>query len=52
MKFIFAFFKVLRKIIFLYKKTKYVAEFFESDQNDKFKKIGLDRLEGKKKLDY
>ena len=44
-------FKILRKIIFLYKKSKYKAENFETEQNKKFNDLNLNRIESKKKLD-
>jgi len=44
-------FKILKKIIFLYKKNKYKAENFEAEQNKKFNDLNLNRIEGKKKLD-
>ena len=42
--------KIFRKIIFLYKKTKYKIEAVESDQNKRFFKSNLSRDEGLKKL--
>ena len=43
--------KILRKIIFLYKKMKYEAEVFETKQNKKFENLNLNRTKGKKKID-
>ena len=43
-------FKILSKIIFLYKKSRYKKDIFESEQNKKFENVNLSRLEGKKKL--
>ena len=42
-------FKILSKIIFLYKKRTYKKDIFESEQNKKFENINLSRFEGKKK---
>ena len=43
-------FKILSKIIFLYKKSRYKKDIFESEQNKKFENVNLSRFEGKKKL--
>tara|TARA_X000000950_G_C13910604_1_gene658836 strand:+ start:2797 stop:3606 length:810 start_codon:yes stop_codon:yes gene_type:complete len=43
--------KILKKIIFLYKKKKYKKEFFKAEQNKNFKNLNLDRDEGQKKLE-
>ena len=43
--------KILRKIIFLYKKRKYEADVFETKQNKKFEDLNLNRTKGKKKID-
>jgi len=42
--------KIVRKIIFLYKKANYNFKAFELEQNKRFVKSKLDRVEGKKKL--
>ncbi len=44
-------YKILQKIIFFYKKKNYKFENFKIEQNNRFKLINLDRIEGKKKLD-
>tara|TARA_E500000178_G_scaffold351228_1_gene411869 strand:- start:1965 stop:2798 length:834 start_codon:yes stop_codon:yes gene_type:complete len=45
-------FKILKKIFFLYQKSKYKFEDFENEQNERFKNLNFDRIEGKKKLDF
>ena len=43
--------KIIKKIIFLYKKIKYNPEIFKSEQNKKFSEFNLNRVEGEKKLE-
>ena len=43
--------KILKKIVFLYKKRKFKSEPFIAEQNKKFEDKKLDRIEGGKKLD-
>ena len=37
-------FKILKKIFFLYQKSKYKFEDFENEQNERFKNLNFDRI--------